>query len=155
MLVAQALRQLAAQRVHRIAISSMADTAREQLVGLADDRHAIFERHIAAFVLSQQGASIRPARGRVVRMRAAAVFLVKRTGLSETDRMVIELFNREAQPADQLNVLGLHWDVGVQYAVAAQAARQTQRRAVRLAVGDLCGVGSHSPQYTPMQLTGC
>ena len=102
MLAVPAPRQLATQTVPRTVSGwvSVVDITCEQLFDLMDDRQAIFERHIATLVLPQQSAPIRLARRRVMRIRTAPILLIEHTRLSETDRVVIELLDREAQLAD-------------------------------------------------------
>ena len=140
MLAVPALCQLAAQRVPR---------AGKQLLRLLDDCQAVFERHIAALVLLQQSAPVCLTRGRVMRIHAAAILLVEHTGLPETDGVVIERFDHEAQLADERKMLGLHADVNVQSPIAAKAACQAQRRAVSFATENLRTVRRHGSQYTP------
>ena len=86
-----------------------------------DHRQGVFERHIAILVLPQQRALIRLARRRAMRILTAPILLVQQTRLPETDRVVIEGFDREAQLADQRHMLGFYADVTVQDTVAAQA----------------------------------
>ena len=51
----------------------------KQLSGRADDRQAVLERDIPLLMLLKERAPIGLTRGRMMRMGAAAVFLVQRT----------------------------------------------------------------------------
>jgi hypothetical protein len=125
------------------------DVTCEQLFSSINDRQAIVERHIASLVPPQQSAPIGLARGRMMRIRAAPIPLVKHTRLSETDRVIVELFDGEAQPADEWKMLGRYLDLSVQDTVAAQAASQAQRRSVARVINDSAAFKSHDSQYTP------
>lgn len=126
-------------------LDSCFGAAHQHVLRSAHDCEALFKGRFTGVILTQEGAPVFLAGGRMMRIRAAPVLPVQRTGLPEQEAEILFLLNHQAQISNEGNVLWQDGDVRMQHAAAAKTACPAQRRTIRPAAERLVNLVRHGP----------